>query len=78
MSVSIRNELLQEQRDANNPTLTQLKERIVKLEAAVARDDRILNALLHDSWDRECKYEIIPGELLADGSVRESLIQHCD
>lgn len=44
----------------------------------VARDDVLLDQLLHGSWNRDCKYELVPGELLADGSVRSSLIQHCD
>ena len=55
-----------------------LEKVIAKQQQMIARDEKILNALLHGTWDRDCVYEIIPGELLADGSVRESMIQHCE
>ena len=40
-------------------------------------DDVLLNAFMHDTWDRSCTYELVPGEILADGSIRSSVIQEC-
>ena len=53
-------------------------EKIDKLRQMIERDDNLLNGLLHDTWRRDCEYERIAGTLLADGSVRETLIQRCE
>lgn len=52
--------------------------KVIEYEKMINRDDRLLDSLLHGTWERECIYELVPGELLADGSVRSSLIQHCE
>ena len=48
----------------------------------IERDDRLLTAFTRGhgvgEWDRSCNYEIIAAETLADGTVRESVIQRCD
>lgn len=50
---------------------------IIKLETMVKRDDVLLDQFMHGTWDRDCRYELVADELLADGSVRSGLIQHC-
>lgn len=52
--------------------------KIAEYEKMINRDDRILDTFMNGSWKRECQYELIAGVLLADGSVRSSLIQHCE
>ena len=51
---------------------------VVEQTAMTARDDKLLNFLLDNSWDRDCGYEVEPWILLADGSMRQSLNQICD
>jgi len=68
----------EKQIDELHIVIAELNQMITKQQQMIARDEKILNALLHGTWDRDCVYEIIPGELLADGSVRESMIQHCE
>jgi hypothetical protein len=52
--------------------------RVAELEEMVARDDLLLDQFMHGSWKRGCDYELVPGVLLADGSIRSSLIQKCE
>jgi hypothetical protein len=52
--------------------------KVIEYEKMINRDDRILDTFMNGSWKRECQYELIAGVLLADGSVRSSLIQHCE
>jgi hypothetical protein len=42
------------------------------------RDDKLLNVLLDGSWRRDCGYRVVPWTQLADGSIRQSIIQVCD
>jgi len=51
--------------------------KVIKYKKMVALDDRLLMGFMHGTWSRDCTYDIIAGELLADGDVRETLIQHC-
>ena len=51
---------------------------IMKYKAMVARDDKLLNVLLDDSWKRDCKYRVVPWTQLADGSIRQQIFQECD
>ena len=51
---------------------------IFKYREMITYDDFLLNGFMHGTWDRSCEYEHIAGRLLADGSVKESLIQHCE
>ena len=48
----------------------------------IERDDRLLTAFTRGrgvgEWDRACNYEIIAGEKLADGLIREVVIQRCE
>ena len=53
-------------------------EEVVRLEVMIERDDRLLDQFMHGSWSRDCDYELVAGVLLADGSIRSSLIQHCE
>ena len=43
----------------------------------IERDNVLLDHFMWGTWDRGCKYDLVPGELLADGSIRSSLIQIC-
>jgi hypothetical protein len=51
---------------------------IMKYKEMVQRDDRLLNVLLDSSWKRDCKYRVVPWHQLADGSIRQSILQECD
>jgi len=52
--------------------------KIILYEKMIDRDDWILDGFMHGTWDRSCEYDVMAGELLADGSVRTSLIQRCE
>ena len=43
----------------------------------IARDDALLDLFMDGSWDRACGYRIVPGIMLADGSIRSSIVQEC-
>jgi hypothetical protein len=43
----------------------------------IKRDDILLNTFMDGSWNRDCKYRVVPGIMLADGSIRSSIIQEC-
>jgi hypothetical protein len=51
---------------------------MTKYRSMVARDDKLLNVLLDGSWRRDCGYRVVPWTQLADGSIRQSIIQICE
>ena len=53
-------------------------QRVAELEAMIERDDKLLNFLLQDTWDRDCVYRREPWMQLADGKIRQQLIQECE
>lgn len=54
-----------------------LKTKVSNLESMLSRDDKLLMVFTDGSWNRDCDYDLVPGELLADGSIRSSIIQIC-
>lgn len=63
---------------STNEVLGRARERISVLEAMVDRDDELLDWLLQGTWDRDCGYRPEPWTQLADGKIRQQLIQVCD
>jgi hypothetical protein len=59
-------------------SLVYMTERVVALEDIVEKDDALLHHFTHGTWDRKCTYDVQAGLLLADGSVKSSVIQFCD
>jgi hypothetical protein len=55
-----------------------LKREVVTLEDMIKRDDVLLDTFMDGSWKRDCKYRVVPWHQLADGTIRQSLIQECD
>jgi hypothetical protein len=52
--------------------------RVAELEDMVERDDVLLLQFTHGTWSRDCEYELVAGVLLADNSIKSSLIQTCE
>jgi hypothetical protein len=51
---------------------------IDRYKAMIARDDTLINVLLDGSWRRDCGYRVVPWTMLADGTIRQSIIQICE
>ena len=58
--------------------LEEKEKEVIRLESMIKADDRLLYHFTHETWDRSCEYQIQAGIILADGSVKSSVVQFCD
>lgn len=67
-----------DQLEDERATVKKQSKRIVELQNIIKEDDVLLDHFTHKTWDRDCSYELMAGILLADGSVKSSVVQRCD